>query len=56
MRQNGTKLLNVLEALYKQVAMESIDPFGLWHITGKITRIFYQINSYIFGACDIQNK
>ena len=29
MRQNGVKLLRVLEALYKQVAVESIDSFGL---------------------------
>ena len=34
-RQIGVELPYVLEALYKQVAVGSIDPFGLSRITGK---------------------
>ena len=33
--QIGVELLYVLESLYKQVAVRSIDPFGLWRINGK---------------------
>ena len=35
LRHIGVELLYVLDALYKQVAMGSIDPFGLWRITAK---------------------
>ena len=33
--QIAVKLLPVLEALYKQVAVGLIEPFGLWRINGK---------------------
>ena len=35
MRQIGVELLYFLEALYKQVDVGSIDPFGLWRINAK---------------------
>ena len=41
MHQTGVELLFVSEALYKQVAVGSIDSFGLWRINGKIALIFY---------------
>ena len=37
------ELLYVLEALYKQVAVGSIDSFGFWRITGKNYTNFYRI-------------
>ena len=43
MRQIGVELLNVLEALYKQVDVGLIDPFGLWRISTKNCPIFYRI-------------
>ena len=43
MHQIGIKLLHVLEALYKHVAVGSIDPFGLWRINAKNSQIFYRI-------------
>ena len=35
MRQIGKEMLYVLEALYKQINVRSIDPFGLRHLTAK---------------------
>ena len=35
MQHIGVELLYVLKSLYKQVAVGSIDPLGLWRITGK---------------------
>ena len=35
MHQIGVELLNVLEALYKQVDVGLMDPFGLWRIFTK---------------------
>ena len=35
MHQIGVELLHVLETLYKQVAVGSIDLFGFWFINGK---------------------
>ena len=35
MRQTGVELQYALEALYEQVAVGSIDPFGLLGVNGK---------------------
>ena len=40
MGQIVVELVYVLEALYKQVGVESIDPFGLWRIPAKYCTIF----------------
>ena len=40
MHEIGVELLHVLEALYKQVAVGSTKPFGLWRINGKNCKNF----------------
>ena len=41
MHQIGVELLCVLEALYGQVAVGSINPFRLWRLNGKKLHEFF---------------
>ena len=56
MRQIGVELLNVLEAVYKQMDMVSIDPLGLCRITAKNRTNFFSNFFVTYLRCNNQNK
>ena len=57
MCQIGVELLYVVEALYKQVGLGSIDPSGIWRINGKnFTNCLSIFFCYLFGVRNNQNK
>ena len=53
MRHIGVELLYVSDALYKQVDVGSIDPFGLWRITAKNCTKFLSNLFFTYLGCVI---